>query len=283
MFRSKFVLALCLLFSMQNSMAEQQVLKLQNGLTATADYYVSDGKKITALVMHPFLQTSDFSVVANLTETLVDEGFGVLLPTLTLGIDARQQSKDCEAIHTQSFENDQSELEEWADWLKKHTSDRIVLIGHSSGASLIARSLASNPPHKVSTSILISPVHYGHPGGAGMLPEQRAQALKDQESGKADELVQYKISYCDKYTTTRSNYLDITSVDEDTMQTYLDTIKPPIHIVYGSNDESLNASWREKINSGDHTIHEVLEGNHFFSGPSEFDMHDTILDIMNEQ
>lgn len=277
-----FFTILMLLLAHSHVQAEQLWQKLPNGLNATAGYAAPKDNKPIVLIMHPFLQTSNFSVVANLSETLVDEGYGVFMPTLTLGIDSRTQSKPCEAIHTESFADKAEELAFWIAWLQKNHKHKIIVLGHSSGASLLIRLLSGKPDLSVARAILLSPVHYGFPGGAGMNPPEREQALKDQQAGKKDDLVQYKISFCDNYTTPRSVYLDITSNTEEVINAQLATIKIPTSIIYGSKDDALNPSWRDYLNQSNHSITVVPDGNHFFSGTAEFDMHDAVLDALSD-
>ncbi len=274
------LLIFCLGYS-SVALADKIVEKMPNGLYAFADYHKAEPGKPTLLIMHPFLQTSSFSVIANLAETLTEEGFGVFMPTLSLGVDGRKQGKSCEAIHTQTFLDSENEVLHWLNWLKQNQITNIIATGHSSGASLLASLMAKHQPEMVQSTILISPVHYGFPGGAGMIPAQREMALADKEAGKLDELVQYKISFCDKYTTVRSNYLAITDIDENAIIERFKSIQSKLNIVYGTRDEALNKSFRDKIYANGLTIEEVLDGNHFFSGPSEFDLHETILSLVS--
>ena len=106
--------------------------------------------------------------------------------------------------------------------------------------------------------------------------------MQAEKQGKQDELVQYKLSFCEKYTAPLSRYLEYVRWDENAVTEMLNNIDIHTHIVYGTADPSLNDSWKEKLEkAGKHLVY-VPEGNHFFSGPAEFDMHDVILEVASE-
>lgn len=276
------VFIMCLLLSNQTAVAELVKTKLPNGLNVTAEYDPAEKGKPTLLVMHPFLQTHNFSVIANLTDSLVSEGYGVLRPTLSLGIDGRKQSLPCEAVHAYSLQDKIDEIGFWRDWLEQKSIGPVIGFGHSSGASYVAMYEHQQKSAAFKSLTLLTPIHYGFPGGTGIDPAQRDMALEAEQDGKPDELIQYKLSFCEKFTAPRSRYLEYTHWDETAVTEMLEEISIHTHVVYGTADPSLNDSWKERLEkAGKHLIY-VPEGNHFFSGPAEFDMHDVILDVLSE-
>ena len=98
-------------------------LELRSGLTAVSDYWPGEADLPAILILHGFLQTREFQTVRRLAEALSDEGYSVLLPSLTLGLDRRRQSVACEAIHTHSMQQDVDELRAWIDWLAAQRND----------------------------------------------------------------------------------------------------------------------------------------------------------------
>lgn len=273
---------LCLLLSAQTAVAELVKEKLPGGITVTAEYDAAEAGKPTILVIHPFLQTHNFSVIANLTDSLVSEGYGVLRPTLSLGIDGRKQSLPCEAVHAYSLQDRIDEIGFWKDWLAQRSIGPVIGFGHSSGATFMAMYEYQQKPDAFKKLILLTPIHYGFPGGTGIDPAQRDIALQAAKQGKPDELFQYKLSFCEKFTAPRSRYLEYTRWDEVAVTGMLRDISIHIDIVYGTADPSLNDSWKARLEKAGKHLTYVPEGNHFFSGPAEFDMHDVILEVLDE-
>ena len=67
-------------------------LEVVPGITAEADYWPGEADKPAVLILHGFLQTREFPTVRRLAEALADEGYSVLTPSLTLGLNRRRQS-----------------------------------------------------------------------------------------------------------------------------------------------------------------------------------------------
>ncbi len=67
-------------------------LDIAPGVTAEADYWPGEADMPAVLILHGFLQTSEFPTVRRLAESLAEEGFSVLTPSLTLGLNRRRQS-----------------------------------------------------------------------------------------------------------------------------------------------------------------------------------------------
>ena len=107
---------------------------LPNGRSGLADYRPGEAGRPAVLVVHGFLQTFNFSTIAALVNDLADQGYTVLAPTLTLGIDGRSASLACDAIHTHTEVGEAEEVAAWVAWLRARGYADIALIGHSSGA-----------------------------------------------------------------------------------------------------------------------------------------------------
>lgn len=99
--------------------ADSQMVEIEagNGLRAVARFWKGDAGKPVAMILHGFLQTRDFSTVRSLAESLADDDYTVLAPTLTLGLMRRAQSLPCEAIHTHGMDMDVDEIGRWSRWL----------------------------------------------------------------------------------------------------------------------------------------------------------------------
>ena len=128
------------------------------------------------MILHGFLQTREFPTVRRLAESLADEGYSVLLPSLTLGLDRRRQSMACEAIHTHSMQQDVDELHAWIEWLNNRNSERPVIIGHSAGGVLITALLGRHRDLPLAGAVLISLSYFGEEQGPLQLDQLRARA-----------------------------------------------------------------------------------------------------------
>lgn len=254
---------------------------LPDGVHASAEFIKPEEGKPVVLVLHPFLQTYSFSVIENLTESLVSEGYGVLRPTLSLGIDYRKQSLACEAVHGYSLDEKVQELQFWSDWLRKRKINDVIGFGHSSGATMVAMYQAQSRFFK--SLILLSPVHYGYPGGTGIDPAQRDKALQDEAAGVPDGLQQFKLSFCENFAAPRKRYLEYIAWDEAKVVELIRSLQVRTDVVFGTKDPSLNPSWKKALEESDVEMTYVTDGNHFFSGPAEFDMHDAFLELLSGQ
>jgi len=114
---NKTLLAFIFIFShfffSQNALAEsitQQIEPLQT--QAQADYLAGDANKPAVLILHGFLTTNKFHTVVAMAKGLNDEGYSVLSPTLSLGINNRKSSIKCNSIHTHTLEQDLIEVKD---------------------------------------------------------------------------------------------------------------------------------------------------------------------------
>ncbi|MCW8964676.1 MAG: alpha/beta hydrolase [Gammaproteobacteria bacterium] len=276
-------IAIYLVLFTQPAWAELIRATLPNGLNVTAEYNAAKDGNPTVLIVHPLLQTRDFSVIVNLSEALISDGYGVLRPTLSLGIDSRRQSLACEAIHNYSMQDKIDEIAFWKDWLDGKSAGPVIGFGHSSGGTLVAMYEDQQQTSAFKSLILLAPVHYGFPGGTGIDPRQMEQAFIDEKEKQPDRLEQYRLSYCKKFTTPRSHYLEFVRWDEAAVTNLLKGIKVHTDVVYGTADPTLNSSWKLLLEQSNIPISYVSGGNHFFSGFAELDMHDVVLDLIDDQ
>jgi hypothetical protein len=117
--RARHIAALfgVLLLPIHPALAEPVEAKLPNGIIATADFRTGQPARPAVLLLHGFLQTRHSPPMSSLANTLADQGYTVLTPTLTLGINRRAKSLACEAVHTHDLESDVGEIGFWVDWL----------------------------------------------------------------------------------------------------------------------------------------------------------------------
>jgi alpha/beta superfamily hydrolase len=263
--------------SLSPAFAERIVRQLPSGILINAEYHAAEYGKPTVLLIHPLHQTNQFSTILSLTESLRDDGYGVLAPNLSLGISNRRRSVACEAIHMQSLMQSIEEASFWIDWLSHNTKSSIVGIGHSTGALQI---LGYPDSDKLSSMILISLVAVEPTGAAAINPEQLAQAHQDKANGVPDGLGHFQFSYCINYVTSRDAYLDTASWNADKVVEHLSKLKLKTDIILGDEDHAISQPWLSKVDNSHTQTHHIEGADHFFSGSEEFDLQDKILEIL---
>ncbi|MDM8548349.1 alpha/beta hydrolase [Candidatus Venteria ishoeyi] len=277
-FRS--ILITLLVFYSTHSAAKVIELKLQSGLTATASYLEGEADKPLVLLLHGFLQTREFPTVENLATTLNDSGYPVLLPTLSLGIDRRNSSLSCEAIHTHSIPEANSEIQQWTDWLitqKKYQN--IIWLGHSLGSLqlLAAHSEKSRP--EVKGLILLSLVYLGQNMDKPTLLKLKTQAA---QSGKMENEspMPYQLSFCSRYVALGKSWLSYMQWSAAYTAAQFSQLNIPVFLLMGSQDKRIHPEWIQKLANTEISVQTIIDANHFFNGAQEFDLHNEVETIL---
>jgi len=203
----------------------------------------------------------------------------VLLPNLTLGVDDRRQSLACEAIHTHSLPQDVAEIETWVDWLNRTTGKPVSLIGHSAGSLELLAYLAGHPASDVDHAILVSLVAFAQGPIAKENEEDRQRALAGLESGK-EELSEFRLAFCDNYTTTAGNYLSYVTWDGKKTIEKLNNLPTSPIVILGGEDRRLGENWLPTLRQAGLEVILIPGANHFFDHEHEFDLMDTVLELL---
>jgi pimeloyl-ACP methyl ester carboxylesterase len=269
----------CCLLAAHPVQSETITHKLPNDTVATAQWLAGDEDKKVILLLHGFLQTRDFFTVRRLGEALNEMGYNVLLPTLTLGIANRQQSLACEAIHMHSLEQDVEEIGNWVDWLHQHTDKKVALIGHSVGSLELLAYLANEPDPPVSQAILISLIAFAQGPIAKENETERQQALL-QLANDGNELSNYRLAFCDRYTTTPANYLSYMAWNGNKTLENLNNLNIAPTIVLGGEDRRLGEDWLPSLRQTNAEVVQIDGANHFFDREYEFDLMDSVIELL---
>ena len=263
--------------------AEVVTIEVAPGIVASANFQQGEAEKPAILLMHGWLQTHEFSTIAQLFDSLSGSGYTVLSPTLSLGINRRAKSLPCEAIHTNSIHDDISEIEQWATWLSKREQKSLVLIGHSMGATEVLAFMSQYQGDQIKQTMMVSiaPIGPGWPENmANNRDKERAQ--KSLAANETD-IAEYGLTYCKKYVTTANNLLSFYHWDYEQIRLALSKLPIPSQIIVGSDDSLLNIDLIQKLAS--QKIHvDVIDGaGHFFDKEFEFELHDAIESHLTEQ
>lgn len=275
-----FFIYLILSASATNLQAEIVSLQTSKDITATANYRSGDKDKPLLIFIHGFLQTRDFSTVKRLSDTLHESGYSVLSPTLSLGISNRAQSLPCESIHLHSLKTDTDEIDQWVNWGKRAGYREIVLIGHSAGSVNITAYLANGVDPAVNKTVLISLTYYGSGRPAAFETEEYAEQARKMLHDGDNGLGKFALAFCKEYVTTAEDYLSYYDWSSDKI---LDAIKrtwPENFIIIGSEDERIGQDWVSSLEKASGKIIVIDGASHFFDQTHEFDLADSVEEII---
>lgn len=255
-------------------------LPLAPDLVAEADYWPGAADMPAVLILHGFLQTREFPTVRRLAESLADEGFSVLTPSLTLGLNRRRQSLACEAVHTHSLQQDVAELTAWTLWLAKRAGKAPVVIGHSTGSVLLAAMLDARQA-TVAQGLLVSMTAFSDAMGAEASEALRARATESVAEG-TEQIELYSLGYCREYATTAAAFLSYLAWDRDRLKQALTGATVPVTVIFGDHDDRADRAWLNSLAVGGVHIRAVAGADHFFDLAHEFDLLDEVVKVITE-
>lgn len=270
-------LLVALSLAIHPAVAETVEAKLPTGIVATADFRAGQPSRPAVLLLHGFLQTRHVPPMGSLANTLADQGYTVLIPTLTLGINLRTQSLGCEAVHAHTLEGDIAEISFWSNWLANKGYGSITLIGHSFGSTQILYHLAQNPNPAVKKAILTSPVPLLSK------PQELRKARAQVKQAGAGELAlgRFTLSYCNNtYVAPPAAYLSYVANDSSKTLGQLDKTRVPVEVILGGADTTIEPVWPEKIRTRGIPVTIIDKAGHFFDGTQEFDLAEKVESIL---
>jgi pimeloyl-ACP methyl ester carboxylesterase len=250
-------------------------LQLGNGLVATAQY--RHGSRGTAvLLLHGFLQTSNYLTVTGLMSGLADQGYTVLTPTLSLGVDRRRASLDCAAIHTHNLSGDLVEIRDWVAWLEKRGYQRIVLLGHSQGSLELMAYAADTPSPSIKLLIATSLVGTDYVLGEQVFQEQIWRAQRELKAGQ-QKLDAYRLSYCPRYMAPPEAFLSYANWPRSRILETLARLKLPAVTILGGADPRMHPDWPAQLRAQGVAVEVISGAGHFFDAQYEFDLLDEVV------
>ena len=236
----------CLTLFVTPVLAESIKLKNASANVITADFSQGSIDASSVLVLHGFLQTSKFSTVSRLVTSLHDNGYTVLSPTLSLGINNRKQSLSCEAIHTHSLDEDADELRQWIEWLYKKTGKPVTLIAHSAGGPAILKYMEDSDAKYVNHSILISLSIYN----AGLYSNENneyAEKARKAINDGTNPLDSYALNYCETYPTDARAFLSYYNWNKAKTSEVIGQFNERISIILGTGDKRMEDEWKKQL------------------------------------
>ena len=278
--RARHIAALLgmLILPIHPALAETVEAKLPTGIIATANFRAGQPSRPAVLLLHGFLQTRDAPPMSSLANALADQGYTVLTPTLSLGINQRSKSLACEAVHTHTMEGDVSEIGFWVNWLTRKGYDSIALIGHSAGSTQILRYVAQKPSPAVKKAILTSLVAFHSESAERQTAIERMKTLLPADE---KDLGRFTLSYCKRnYVAPPRAFQSYAANDANKTLGLLGKTRALVEVVMGGTDTAMNADWPEKIRHCGVPVTVIEKAGHFFDGAQEFDLADKIESML---
>ena len=257
-------------------LASIQEISLPNGIVATADFRQGDPAAPAIIVIHGFLSTRNFLTVSSLIESLAGDNFTVLAPNLSLGINRRNKTLACEAIHTHNIDSDIEEIDLWVDFLHRFGYKKIILIGHSYGSLHGLLYIKNHPDKGIQKLIAASLVDVEHVVGKEKSQAQIKLAetqIKNHDNG----LHEYQVSYCKKYTAPASAFLSYASWSQQKILSTIKQVKTPLEIILGAKDKRMGENWPDILRRNGVKLQVIANANHFFNNEQEIDLLDSVL------
>ncbi len=251
---------------------------MPNGMTALAQFYQGAPDKPVILILHGFLQTSGFSTVQRLMDTLVASDYSVLSPSLSLGIDRRKTSLSCEAIHIHSLDEETQEIQTWIKWLKQKNLTQIVLLGHSFGSLQLLAYQNAHPEPGVIGLILTSLVYVSEHLSAETLAKVEQAANSTQPPMPQT----YQLAFCKKYPTLPQNYWSYLRWNKAFTTQAVQNLKVPTYVIIGTQDNRIDTDWLGSLAKEAVMVHGIEGANHLFDAEHEFDLHNLIEELLQE-
>ncbi len=258
--------------------AEEVQLK-ENNMTLNANLEKADNWPAGPIVLitHGTLSHNASEIITSLQELLGENGISSLAINLSLGIDDRHGSYDCQEPHRHKHEDAIAEIGQWLNWLKKQGTKQVVLMGHSRGGNQTAWFAAEHDDPVISKVVLIAPqtwspeyaaANYEKRYGKPLAPVlAKAQSLV--KAGQGETMIEpVDFIYCKDTAASADAVVSYYAPDsrKDT-PALLPRVAKPVLIFAGTEDkivEGLDKKLQPLAKSGKIEL-EVIDGaDHFF-------------------
>ncbi len=278
---SVFAALICLCLPFRHAVAETIEAKLSNGITVTANFQSGTPSQPAVLLLHGFLQTHHSQPMNALASNLASKGYTTLSPTLSLGINKRNQTLACVAVHTHTIEEDLAEVHYWVNWLAKKGYKNIVLVGFSSTGNFEALLYSVQGSHPAIKKIILTSFN---PIASDPLEHQRVRTkMNTQRKADLKKPESFSLGYCkNNFFATANSYSSYAQLDANRILELIKQSPLPLEIIFGSDDKIIPENWVSRINAlqSPAKIRILDKANHFFEGTYEFDLAEEVEAIL---
>ena len=219
--------------------------------------------------------------VSQQREFWVSEGFPVLSPTLTLGVNDRREPYDCSYPLDHPYELNLEEIKAWVRWLKKQGVRRIILAGHSMGGQQVIHAARALGGDKSIVGVLAVAPAKGTPREHPLLGKAKELVSK----GKGKVLLKTSFFYCNSVEVSARTLYTYYGADRNIGRS-LRKVKVPVLIVWGGEDErvrNLPEFLKPYIENRKNVRIEVIDyADHFFRDLAAEDLRDIAVEFFKE-
>lgn len=263
--------------------AKEVTLKLASGLTANANFEAGKENKTAIMIIHGFQSTYNYGTIQGMSSELTSQGYSVLTPNLTLGVDNRREPLACQHPHTNTIEQEGEEIADWSKWLQKQGYRNLIIIGHSAGSTSILASLDYQQQNKPQKIILTALYDFDNwPNNDLTRDKQIAQ-----DNANTGKFANYYMGLCNgNFVANSASYLSYRAWNKQQLIDRINHSKLPITIIMPGADPRLhgkNKDWLDTIQKSRATLMIVKHADHFFSSDAEFDLNEAIAKILKTQ
>lgn len=274
-------LILTILIASWVAMAGAKEVNLSHkGLTLNAISKIAEDQTAsnrTVLITHGTLAHNKMEIVETLQEMLAEEGLNSLAINLSLGVDNRHGSYDCEVPHTYKYDDAVDEITAWVGWLKKGGVEHVVVMGHSRGGNQTAWYAAEHSDPAVKQVVLVAPTVWSGEGAVSGykkrykkdLAEPLKRAKEMVAKGKGKSLMKdVDFVYCAATQVSAEAFVSNYRYDDRRNTPDLfGKIDEPILVIAGSEDKvvkGLVKQSRAHLDDGKNKLIVIDGADHFF-------------------
>ena len=272
-----FTLAAAVFASSAVAAAEVGVVHRGIGLRAVYERAAAQpGGRPLVLLVHGTMSHYDMTTVRELRRALLERGYDVLAPNLSLGVDRREGPYDCSRPYTQRADEVLDEIGAWLDWAHAQGARRVVLAGHSRGGQQAAWFAAARRHPALERIVLLAPAlsadaiagyaaRFGRP-----LEPLLEQARRLVAAGRGGELLR-EVGFfsCERAAVSAEAFLSFYArTSESELPATLPAIRVPTLVVVAGRDEVVPelAQRIAPAVGARHTLFTVAGADHFFGG-----------------
>lgn len=280
-----FVFSLFLISAPAAYGAQDVSLQASAQHVASKARYIDNGKDAPAiLILHGFSATHNYPTVQSLQDFLSLSGYTTLAPTLSLNIPLRTQPVNCNSLHTHTLDMDKAEVQAWIQWLENQGHKKIILVGHSSGSQTLLEAMMDQAHDSVQALILTSLFYLsGEEIGNKKADQQRAEQML--AAGK-NSPTKFNFLFCQNdYLATPESYLSYLTITRERVISTLNQVTLPTYVIMGSKDtryKQVGHHWLDELAATQSQLIMIEGANHFFTGHHEGQLHDQIIDIIQQ-
>ena len=261
------------------SLAAKPVQSFYKGLTLNANWQDMGKQQSTAfLILHGTWATHKMELPSKLQELLAEQGYSSLSITLSLNINNRTKSPDCNNTLTSGHTDNLDEINHWLSFMKNKGYENIILVGHSAGGSQIANFSSTTKDLAVKAQVLIAPMVWS----ASDMPIDAVNLAKTTQQ---DIIGPVKLLFCDSAMVTAKAYQSYYLSDPvKNTPTLISTTKLPTYVYLGSEDKRITSNFMQQkalFQSNKAVTVKIIDGaEHFFRDLYAEDIIDDLIETL---